>query len=80
MTKRGGYKLETTNEKVWIENEIAKLERELDAAESRKADARIRLDRAKAEYAAAQETAETAAGLIRYFRGELGFLNGHISE
>jgi hypothetical protein len=66
--------METVKEKEWIENEIVKLERELGAAERHKAAAGISLDRAKAEYAAARETAETTAGLIRYFRGELGFI------
>jgi hypothetical protein len=73
--------MDITVTKEWIEQEIGKLEWELEKAEKTKALATIKLENARTDYSraaanhnAAMDTVETTAGLIRYFRKELAYI------
>jgi hypothetical protein len=60
--------------KEWLEYEIGRLERELAGAGARYADAEIKFVRARAEYDAARESAETLEGCLRGIRDELALM------
>jgi flagellar biosynthesis chaperone FliJ len=66
----------------WMEEQLPKLELDLAEAKRRMVMWKIRLDKARNNYAAAQEEAETASGIIRYFRQELelGRLTAEVAE
>jgi hypothetical protein len=65
-----------------MEGQLLKLELDLAAAERRMAEWKFNLEKARSNYAEAQEAAETTSGLIRYFRQELelGGLTAEVAE